>query len=91
MVDKDDWRLQGQEKYLQGARFVWRKWARPAHNPNWDHDHCSFCWKKFTASDSAGSQGEGYVTLDAHYWVCQECYDHFKDMFSWTIKDGHAQ
>lgn len=47
---EDDWRRCGQEEYLQGAtlqRKRYREWSE-----RWDHDHCEFCWTKF-------SNGEG--------------------------------
>ena len=41
----DDWRLMGQEGYLQGAVFVrkpYKEWSA-----SWEHDHCDFCQSKF--------------------------------------------
>ncbi len=43
--DEKDWRLQGQENYLKGATLL-RKPYR-ALSPDWEHDHCEFCWAKF--------------------------------------------
>ena len=55
MVEKDDWRLQGQERYLMGRRV--RKTPFVRHSEQWDHEHCAFCWDKF--SDRAGDLHEG--------------------------------
>ena len=46
-----DWRLRGQERYLTGREFVWREYTAP--RPDWDHDHCEFCWAKFSGSGEA--------------------------------------
>ena len=45
MVEDDDWRLTGQEKYLHGAKLV-RK-AYHAQSATSEHEHCEFCWAKF--------------------------------------------
>jgi len=44
-----DWRLMGQEKWLQGATLVWKPY--PKWGPDWDHDHCVFCSVEFTNRD----------------------------------------
>ena len=41
----DDWRLRGQEDYLQGATLLLK--AYRAWSVDWEHDHCEFCWAKF--------------------------------------------
>ena len=40
-IEDDDWRLQGQEKYLLGRTMRWATWA--PYREDWDHDHCEFC------------------------------------------------
>jgi hypothetical protein len=40
-----DWRLQGQEEYLQGATLLRKPYK--AGTEEWDHDHCEFCWTTF--------------------------------------------
>ncbi len=37
MIDKNDWRLTGQEDYLTGKALYYRKWK--ASSDKWDHDH----------------------------------------------------
>jgi hypothetical protein len=46
MINEDDWRLLGQEAYLTGVPFLFRRWS--SDNPDWDHDRCVFCWAKFS-------------------------------------------
>ena len=28
---------------------------------------------------------EGYATQDEYRWVCQTCFNDFKDLFEWTV------
>jgi hypothetical protein len=46
-----DWRLQGQERYLTGAKLVYRRYRRNSRNPQSGHDHCEFCGAKFMVED----------------------------------------
>lgn len=81
MIDKNDWRLQGQEKYLAGKKLMkvpYFRWSK-----TWDHDHCDFCWATF--SEYKNDLHEGYVTEDKHTWICPECCADFKEMFEWEL------
>lgn len=81
MVEINDWRLQGQEKYLAGKKLMkvpYFRWSK-----TWDHDHCDFCWATF--SEYENDLHEGYVTEDKHTWICPECYKDFKEMFDWVL------
>ena len=82
MIEKDDWRLRGQERFLSGKTLYLRKWRSP--EKDWDHDHCQFCWEKF--SDSPDTLHEGYTTEDNRHWICPTCYNDFKEMFQWKVK-----
>lgn len=62
MVDPTDWRLQGQEKYLKGVELRWQVYRRYPEKPDWDHDHCEFCWAKFMVEDYPDVLHEGYST-----------------------------
>ncbi len=83
MVDKNDWRLRWQEDYLLGKTLYFRKWR--TLKKEWDHDHCEFCWDKF--SDYPDTLHEGYTTENNGYWICQKCYNDFKEMFNWKTID----
>ena len=50
-----------------------------------DHCHCVFCWDKF--SDREGDLHDGYCTKDGKYWLCEECYRDFKQMFRFQSVD----
>jgi hypothetical protein len=45
MANEEDWRLRGQEVYLQGATLIRKSYK--AWSDEWEHDHCEFCWAKF--------------------------------------------
>ena len=88
MADQSDWRLQGQEKYLQAAALIRRAWRPPVRNPNWDHDHCAFCWAKLSAEPLPDSLQEGYCTPDEYSWICATCFEDFKSRFEWRVIKG---
>jgi hypothetical protein len=75
----NDWRLQGQEAYLTGARLSLRRWT--ARDARWDHDHCEFCWATF----SPAGLDRGYTTADEYRWICERCFSDFRAHFGWTV------
>ncbi len=85
MIEKNDWRLQGQERYLIGEKFIFKKYQMKSEK--WDHDHCEFCWKKFMETDDSNDEiiNEGYSTVDNYRWICKECFNDFKEMFKLEI------
>ena len=85
MKAQDDWRLQGQEEFLTGVRLYHRKYRHYARNPNWDHDHCSFCWAEFMIESQPDVLHQGYSTADDYYWVCEKCFEDFKELFRWEV------
>jgi len=87
MADKADWRLQGQDRYPKGVTLIHRKYRRYPDNPSWDHDHCEFCWAKFMVEDYPDVLHVGYTTEGEYRWICETCFNDFKDMFGWKIID----
>ena len=85
MATDSDWRLRGQEQYLTGLTLIRRAYRRYAKNPNWDHDHCEFCWTKFAPDASPDVLHEGYCTEDEYHWVCTQCFNDFQDRFQWSV------
>jgi hypothetical protein len=85
MIDKSDWRLQGQERYLKAAVLVHRKYRRYPKNTAWDHDHCEFCFTTFMIEDYPDVLHVGYATEDDRHWICENCFRDFKDMFDWKV------
>ena len=104
MVDPDDWRLQGQGKYLHGITLTWKPYR--AYSTTWGHDHCEFCGTKFIQAGSLsdgdpdpGSDSiafEGYTTTDEYakgadyVWICGECFDDFAARFEWNASPAEG-
>jgi hypothetical protein len=86
-VDTNDWRLQGQERYLKGVTLTLRKYERYAPNPSWDHDHCEFCGAKFMVEDVPDVLHEGYCTADQYRWICVGCFTDFREHFEWKVEE----
>jgi hypothetical protein len=85
---ESDWRLQGQEAYLTGVQLTWRPYRPSRTNPNWEHDHCEFCWAKFMMDDAPDVLKAGYCTLDEYRWICKGCFDDFRVRFQWRVVDS---
>lgn len=100
MTNEEDWRLNGQDRYLHGAALVHQKYT--VWTETWEHDHCEFCFAKFMdpnfselhrqfIEENADVLIEGYATSDgdesgARYrWICDACLEDFKDRFEWTV------
>lgn len=81
MTDKNDWRLTGQQSYLMNKRLT--KCAYRQLSEEWEHDHCAFCWDKF--SENSEDLNIGYCTEDKKYWICEDCFNDFKKMFNFTV------
>lgn len=82
MLEKNDWRLLNQKEYLMNAKLKKAEYTKPSEK--WDHDHCAFCWDKF--SENKEDLTQGYCTTDQKYWICEECFNDFKEMFDFTIE-----
>ena len=87
MREENDWRLMGQEKFLMNVPLVKADYSR--WSEKWDHDHCAFCTETFSEYD--GDLHDGYCMKDKYWWICNECYEDFKDMFNWTQDDNGKQ
>ncbi|MBR2869699.1 MAG: hypothetical protein IKB88_11645 [Clostridia bacterium] len=46
MLEKNDWRILNQQEYLMNAKLKKMQYTKPSEK--WDHDHCAFCWDKFS-------------------------------------------
>jgi hypothetical protein len=89
MIEKDDWRLNNQEKYLMGVTLVRSLYRQYPYNPEWDHDHCEFCFAKFSLDTRIEDALQaGYTTTDEYRWICQSCFEDFKEMFKWKVIDS---
>ena len=84
---QSDWRLKGQENYLHGVTLVHCRYHGYPKNPEWDHDHCEFCWAKFMIEDLPDALHQGYATKDDYRWICERCFADFRHMFEWKVID----
>ncbi len=71
-----DWRITNQFDYLFKKRLQRKKFRKTILN---DHEHCCFCWNKF--GEEEFDLKEGYCTIDEYNWICEQCYNDFKDSF----------
>lgn len=78
----DDWRRQGQKRYLRGLTWSHRKYQM--RSPKSDHEHCEFCFAKF--SENPADLQEGYTSQDNYRWVCEPCFRDFRDEMSWKLE-----
>lgn len=81
-LPNEDWRRAGQKEYLHGVVLVWRHYT--PHREGWDHDHCEFCWAKF--SSLPDELHEGYSTKDQYRWICKACFADFQEEFEWVVE-----
>lgn len=81
-MSDSDWRRNGQEKYLAGAELIFAEEFQPLSD-KWEHEHCEFCWEKFSKADD--DLHSGYCTADRKHWICSECFEEFREEFRWTV------
>ena len=74
----DDWRIMGQTGYLYAVDLKKARWQIPIQ-----HKHCEFCFDKFSLVPE--DLKNGYCTLDEHWWICEDCFQDFKDIFQWRV------
>ncbi|RLD63845.1 MAG: hypothetical protein DRI84_09220 [Bacteroidetes bacterium] len=80
-LSKDDWRRQGQEKYLNNIILIAQNYH--SFRDKLEHDHCEFCGKKF--SNQKDDLKMGYSTVDGYHWICIDCFNDFSIEFNWEI------
>lgn len=85
---EQDWRLAGKEHIFLGAKLYWKTYWR--YSETWDHDHCIFCWAKFMDADYPDALRAGYVTEDDYTWVCETCFNDFKDRYQWIVEKENS-
>lgn len=79
----DDWRLTGQEDYMLFAKLkevIPSNYINTLDNPEYFHEHCEFCMTK----PEDNKEQKFYCTLDNYRWICEECYNDFKDKFKFN-------
>ena len=47
---------------------------------------------KFMVEDAPNVLHEGYTTTDDYHWICEPCFEDFREQFKWTVRDdGNPQ
>ena len=82
LVPANDWRRSGQENYLKGVVLQLETYAPP--RPSWDHEHCEFCNSKI--SQHAEDLPRGYATPDRYRWICETCFEDFREEFGFVVQ-----
>jgi hypothetical protein len=80
MLEKNDWRLTNQMDFLYEKPLIHVHFQKDSDT--WDHEHCEFCME--TINDNTKMS---YCTLDHYHWICEDCFNDFKEMFKWTVVD----
>jgi hypothetical protein len=78
----NDWRNTGQDEYLKAVKLFFKKYT--TYREGWDHDHCEFCMAKFSIL-IPDCLNEGYATVDDYRWICNKCFEDFKEHFKWDV------
>ena len=78
----EDWRLNNQIDYLFEKVIQKKQYSFSSEN---DHEHCEFCWNKISIYPE--DLHFGYYEPDSKSWICEDCFNDFKDLFKWSIKD----
>lgn len=86
MISKDDWRIMGQEGYLMNKRIKYIKYVPYGVQ---SHRHCEFCFDKF--SNHTNDLHQGYYEPTSNSWICEECFEDFKDMFHWIVEEDSGK
>lgn len=82
--DEQDWRLQIPHDNLMGKTVRFQMFVPVSER--WDHEHCIFCWEKFSAFEN--DLHAGYRIVDGEEdWICPEYFQDFQKRFRWRIKE----
>ena len=97
----DDWRLTTQEQYLKGASFVRKPYSAWSESWDHDHcEFCSAKFveagspaaRPDAAMHDSTLHSEGYAAIGTgpdgqndYHWVCEVCFEDFRERFAWVI------
>jgi hypothetical protein len=87
-MTNDQWWEGLKRAELTGATLVRRVWTRPKGDEWYDHDHCNYCFAKFSDTEPNALR-EGFATLDEAVWVCSDCANisALRDYFHFTVAE----
>ncbi len=71
--------LADQKEFLLGKRLIKDRFAPVQPH---DHEHCAFCWAYVQ---------QGYRTIGRHpRWICEACFQAFREDFQWTVAEDRT-
>ena len=82
---RDDWRITGQEGYLLNKQLQLITFDRSMCFE--DHDQCDFCNKIFDKDPKHPLKA--YYEPINKVWICQNCFDDFKEHFYWGVSNDN--
>ena len=80
---REDWRIMGQEGYLLNKHLEHRLFQRSLCVE--DFDQCEFCWAVFDKNKELPLKA--YYAPDIKVWICEECFNDFKEHFNWSVSE----
>jgi len=81
---EDDWRLLvGYDSGVNNLDFQHRLFDRTISIE--DFDLCEYCHKSFDEDEKHPIHA--YYCQRRHFWVCETCFQDFKDHFGWTAEE----
>ena len=84
--DKVSEHFGGEVSYYSDCVWSFKTWT--ITREGWDHDHCEFCLIKITDLDISDSLKEGWTNQDEGLWICESCFEDFKDKYQWKVKNS---
>ena len=69
------------KEYLHSKKLEFREFDHAIP----DHRHCEVCWA--TISQCSEDLHFGYYENDSRSWICEDCYDNFRELFKWTAEN----
>lgn len=91
-ISNNDYRLTSVRAWMEGKTWHHSQYIQP--RPEWDHDHCIFCWQRL-AEPTAGfsdAQFDGYTDDEDYHWMCNKCFgdlfEHLKERLLWSYRDN---
>lgn len=79
-----EWYMQEYEEreYLHNKKLEHKEYDGPFCLD--DHEHCALCWQKI--SKYPEDDHSGYYEKDSRDWICEDCFDKFKELFGWELE-----
>ncbi|MCR5808105.1 MAG: hypothetical protein K6G56_00930 [Clostridiales bacterium] len=87
LINNGEWRLTAWEACQIGNCMQHRVFDRTIVIE--DFDKCSLCYERFDTDEKHPQKA--YYCPDNHRWVCEKCFNDFKDLFDWTSEELYEE